>query len=48
MAYKKILFGLNFTIQIVTSNFVKTSAVNIDVTIEILNVTAKPLMGPEP
>ena len=42
------LFGFNLRTQKVTISFVKIKAVNIEVKIPMLNVTAKPLMGPEP
>ena len=38
----------NLSDQKVIINLVSTKAVNIDVTIPMLRVTAKPLIGPEP
>ena len=42
------LLGFNLRTQKVTISLVKIKAVNIDVNIPILKVTANPLIGPEP
>ncbi len=42
------LFGFSLSTQKVTISLVKINAVNIDVKIPMLNVTAKPFIGPDP
>ena len=42
------LFGFSLRTQKVTISLVKINAVNIDVKIPMLNVTAKPFIGPDP
>ena len=42
------LFGFNLRTQNVTISLVKIKAVNIEVNMPMLNVTAKPFIGPDP